>query len=259
MKYCLIGYPINRSLSPYIHKRIGEMTNTEIDYCLEEKKEFSCEYLKERYNGFNVTVPFKEKIIPFLDRTEKEAENAGSVNTVKFENGQLTGYSTDGRGFITDFRLKTNSDFTGKKVCILGTGGAEKALSYEIRKENPEYIIYFSKSRKGKNIFSYEEKSMAKECDIIINTAPVGLYDSISLLEYEDFRKDQTVYDLIYGKKTEFLCLAEKAGAKIIGGLGMLVWQAVLSEEIWQNIKIDENVSRNIIGELAEIYEKTDT
>lgn len=221
----------------------------DINYTLEPCEKPDIEYLKEKYDGFNVTIPFKEIITEFIDIFGQEAKETGSVNTVTNNNGILTGRSTDGEGFARDFMRVFSEDFCNKNVCILGTGGAAKAISYAIKKQNPKSLIYMSRKKKGENIFTYSQKEILKNCQIVINATPVGMADNSCLLDEEDFHKDMYVYDLIYGRKTEFLKRGEKKGAGVSHGLGMLVYQAVLSEEIWHNIKISEKICENIIGE----------
>lgn len=250
MKFCLIGKNIEYSFSPLIHRKIGEKTGLNIQYSIESCQCPNIDYLRENYDGFNVTVPFKEKIIPYVNNLYGEAEKSGSVNTVLCKN--LSAYSTDGKGFLLDFERLTDSDFCGKKVCILGCGGAAKALGYAISEQNPEYIVYFSRNKKGQNIFPYSEKEIIKDCHVIINTTPVGQNDDRSVFRSEDLEKNTILYDLIYSKKTQLIKEAEKAGAKAFGALGMLVFQAILSQEIWHNTEISRKTGLEIIEELTK-------
>lgn len=244
----LIGNPISHSLSPIIHKKISEYLNENINYKLEECEKINIDYLKENYDCFNVTMPFKKKIIPYINELSNRSKIIKSVNCVKNEKGILKGESTDGKGFVEAFKIKFNEVFENKNICIIGTGGSGKSLAFEIEKEGPKNIFYLSKSQKGKNIFSYNDLSFLEDCDIIINASPLGFINDES--PCDDFFENQIVCDLIYGKKTKFLKEAYKKNCRLMDGLGMLVFQAIYSWEFWFNIKIDKRVGIKIWSEL---------
>ena len=225
-QYCLIGYPLSHSLSPLIHKKIVDILGLKINYLLMPCKEIDINSLKE-FDGFNVTMPHKETIIPYLDNITETAKNIHSVNTVKVEEGKFIGHSTDGEGFIRDFFRVFNTDFYNKNICILGTGATSRAISDKIRKQCPKNIYYLSRSKEGKNIFPYNQRDIIKDCQIIINTTPTGMYDDNCLLDENDINENMLVYDVIYNKKTPLISLSERANAKAQGGFGMLIYQAV--------------------------------
>ena len=252
MKYCLIGNPINHSLSPKIHFILGKEFNFPIEYSLEEGEKINIEYLKENYAGFNVTMPFKETIIPFIHELSNISQKIKSVNTVKVSQGKLIGHSTDGEGFVKDFKRAFNTDFYNKKVCILGTGGTCKAISYSIKEQNPKYLIFYSTTKTGENIFSYKDQDLIKDCNVIINTTPVGMKENKCVLDQNIFQKNMLVYDVIYNQKTLFLDYAQKQGAKICDGFGMLLYQGALSEMFWFEENRDEKIIHKLIGERYE-------
>ena len=130
----------------------------------------------------------------------------------------------------------------------MGTGGTAKSISYAIKKENPKNIFYLSRNKKGNNIFSYNDKTFLNECNVIINTTPVGMVENKCLLDKSDINKNMLLYDVIYNKNTEFLRLGKTVGAKTSNGFGMLVFQGLLSQEFWNNTKIDLNICKEIIG-----------
>jgi shikimate dehydrogenase len=196
------------------------------------------EILKNNPNikGLNVTIPYKETIIPYLDKLSKKATIIGAVNTIKFtKSGKLKGYNSDWYGFkkaIAPF-LKNHH----KKALILGTGGASKAIAYALDQMN---ITYSFVSRiANTNTISYEllNETTFENHQIIINTTPLGTFPNTNefpMLPYSFFTSNHIAFDLIYNpEKTKFLERAEKNGATIVNGHSMLVHQAEKSWEIW--------------------------
>ena len=188
-----------------------------------------------KINGLNVTIPYKEKIIPYLDKIDKSASEIGAVNTIAKKNNKLIGYNTDFVGFINSF--KNNLNFNN--ALILGTGGASKAVQYALNIKK----INFDIASRQKNIKykSYKKiNESLKEYDLIINTTPIGTYPNISekpKLNYSLLSEKHFCYDLIYNpKKSSFLLECEKKGAKTINGLEMLQSQAEESWKIWNSM-----------------------
>lgn len=186
--------------------------------------------------GLNITIPYKEAVIPFLDKLSKKASKIGAVNTIKItKSGKLKGYNSDWYGFkkaIEPF-LKNHH----KKALILGTGGASKAIAYALDQMN---ITYSFVSRVANaNTISYEllNQTTFENHQIIINTTPLGTFPDVSefpFLPYSFFTSNHIAFDLIYNpEKTQFLKRAEKNGATIINGHSMLVHQAEKSWQIW--------------------------
>lgn len=186
--------------------------------------------------GLNVTIPYKESIIPYLDKLSPEAEAIGAVNTIKVnKNKELIGYNTDFYGFKQS--LKPLLINTHKAALILGTGGASKAIKYALDEWNIE-SIFVSRSRK-KNAICYNELSqeIINHHKIIINTTPLGTFPNIESypdLPYSFFTKEHLLYDLTYNpSETTFMKKGAKYGAKTINGYNMLVKQAEKAWEIW--------------------------
>ncbi|MFS4469390.1 shikimate dehydrogenase family protein [Maribacter sp. 2210JD10-5] len=187
--------------------------------------------------GLNVTIPYKEAVIPFLDELEPSAKIIGAVNTIKVEKGKLTGYNTDAYGFqksLEPFLKKQH-----KKALILGTGGASKAIAFILKELN---ISYRFVSRSGKNSgFTYEALNPEIMSDylLIINCSPLGTFPNIEdkpQIPYETITQDHLFFDLIYNpEKTTFLKEGEIKGATICNGLKMLELQAEKSWEIWNS------------------------
>lgn len=186
--------------------------------------------------GLNVTIPYKEAIIPFLDGLSENARQIGAVNTVKIDpDGKLTGHNTDYFGFLQS--LKPLLKDPHKKALILGTGGAAKAIAFglkEIRIDSE-----FVSRQSGEHTISYADltKQSFEEHQIIINCTPLGTSPKIELspdIPYHFFTPNHIAFDLIYNpEKTEFLKKAEEKGAVLKNGYEMLVFQAEKAWEIW--------------------------
>lgn len=187
--------------------------------------------------GLNVTIPYKEQIIPYLDRLDKKALEIGAVNTIAIsQSKQLIGYNTDCYGFKNSIKpfLKPHH----KRALILGTGGASKAVAYTLKELNFSFD-YVSRTSNNLAKFSYSDltKSIINTHQIIINCSPVGTYPNINNcpnIPYEGISKDHLLYDLIYNPlQTKFLAYGESKGAKTCNGLKMLELQANKAWEIW--------------------------
>ncbi|WP_442267137.1 shikimate dehydrogenase family protein [Tenacibaculum sp. ZS6-P6] len=187
--------------------------------------------------GMNVTIPYKEEIIPFLDKVDKKAKKIGAVNTIKIsKKGKLKGYNTDYYGFKNS--LKPLLKEKHKKALILGTGGASKAIAYALKKLNIEYAFV---SRKAKNeaMFSYNDlnKTVVEDHLVIINCTPLGTSPNITQkpnIPYQYIGEHHILYDLIYNPaESAFLKSGKENGATIKNGLQMLELQAEKAWEIW--------------------------
>ncbi|MCA0132105.1 shikimate dehydrogenase family protein [Winogradskyella alexanderae] len=186
--------------------------------------------------GLNVTIPYKEQIIPYLDKVSKKAQKIGAVNTIRIKNKKIIGYNTDYYGFkksITPHLTKYH-----KNALILGTGGASKAIAYALEKLQIEYdFVSRNKTQKVKYQYSDLTPELIRLYKIIINCTPVGTYPNVDQcpnIPYEGITSSHILYDLIYNpERTKFLQFGEMKGAAIINGLQMLELQAEKSWEIW--------------------------
>ncbi|WP_298556207.1 shikimate dehydrogenase [uncultured Algibacter sp.] len=191
----------------------------------------------EGIKGLNVTIPYKEQVIPFLDKINKKAKAIGAVNTIKItKKGKLVGYNTDYYGFKNT--LKPYIEPQHKKALILGTGGASKAIAYALSKMGIDYQ-YVSRTLKEGIGFSYDtlnEKDI-NDHQIIINCTPLGTFPNIEecpKIPYSAINENHILFDLIYNpEETKFLQQGKKNGATIINGLNMLRLQAEKSWSIW--------------------------
>lgn len=265
--YGLIGKKLGHSFSPQIHNVIFKKLNISGLYNLYEVNE---ENLKQKIDelkvldvkGLNVTIPYKVNVMQYLDVISTPARKIGAVNTIEFNNGVLTGYNTDYNGFGATLKnFKVNIE--NKRALILGTGGASKAVSTYLIDNGIMDVIYVSRNIEkisenlmGLRIISYDDASKINNGDIIINCTPCGMYPNVNAcpINKKLLYNFSTAVDLIYNpEKTIFLKQAEEIGLQTISGLYMLVAQAVASQEIWQNISINNE----IVSKVFEIIKKT--
>lgn len=190
--------------------------------------------------GLNVTIPYKEDVIPFLDKVNKKAKAIGAVNTIKItKKGKLVGYNTDCYGFKKSLKpaLKPHH----KKALILGTGGASKAIAYSLKELGIEYS-YVSRTASKNVQFTYNAltEAIVKEHQIIINCTPLGTFPNVNdcpNIPYQGITKKHILFDLIYNpEQTKFLNHGKTKNATTINGLNMLKFQAEKAWSIW-NLK----------------------
>ncbi|MEW6417871.1 MAG: shikimate dehydrogenase [Nitrospirota bacterium] len=258
----LFGYPVEHTLSPAMHNAAFKALG--LDYCYvpfpvhPDHLEDAVKAIRAlNLCGVNVTVPHKEKVIPLLDEINEEASFIGAVNTIVNSGGRLTGYNTDGRGFIQSL-LERSISFKGKNVLIIGAGGASRAISYylsqntkalylyDIDKEKIEKLVNDLKNTRN-NVSSIEDTACLERFHIIINATPLG-WKKEDPLPFDTSRliPDQIICDLIY-KKTQLLKSASKKGCVTLNGLGMLLWQGVFASELWTGKRPPVEVMHNAL------------
>jgi len=253
----LLGYPIKHSFSPTMHNAAFKVLGIKAEYRLFEKKpkeltDFFKKLRSGSIRGVNVTIPYKEEVLRYLDELSQEAELIGAVNTILVKSESLIGYNTDGSGFILSLRKEARIDPQDKKIVIIGAGGASRAISVHLAQEKAENIILSDivpdKAEKlasyiRKNISRVKVSAVKKEelnsgvrtADILINATPVGMKPDDPLpIDPRILHPRLLVCDLIYNPpKTRLLIEAEKIGAKTLNGLGMLLYQGALAFTIW--------------------------
>lgn len=226
-KYYLLGEKLSHSYSAVIHSFFG------LDYSLRElPPEKLSEFVKSRkFDGLNVTIPYKKSIVPLLDEVDGIAEKTGAVNTVLNKNGKLIGYNTDYYGM--KYALEAAKiTLKGKDVLILGSGGAgivAEKLAIDEGAASVEIV-----SRKGK--LNYENIYDREKTQVIINATPVGTFPFAdgAACDVSRFKNLEGAFDCVYNPfRSKFVLDAEKIGARACGGLTMLVAQAIYSEKIW--------------------------
>lgn len=241
--YGLIGKRLTYSFSPKYFKEKFEKENIincqYLAFELDEIEDFK-KFLEEKSSirGINVTIPYKQSIIPFLDELSLESLEIGAVNTIQFYENKLIGHNTDVIGFEQSLLslLKPHH----KNAFILGTGGASKAVQFVLNKLSIPFTLISRKKEKNTLLYSELSSKIIQENALIINTTPIGmehLDSEIPEIPLEAISNKHLVYDLIYNpEKTHLLQEAEKKGATIKNGLEMLQLQAEASWEIWNKL-----------------------
>lgn len=254
MEYGLIGEKLGHSFSKDIHNLIGNY-----DYILKEipKEELTAFMTKKDFKGINVTIPYKQDVIPFLDYIDPKAEEIGAVNTIVNKNGKLYGYNTDFFG-LKNLILANNIELNEKKVLILGTGGTSKTALAVARDLGAKEIYKVSRT-KSETTISYEE-ACEKHCDaeVILNTTPVGMFpkNDASPIDISAFKNLQGAIDAIYNPlRTNFILSAKNKAIKASGGLYMLVIQAVVASEFFFDTKYPESLGNSIFKKILSSKE----
>ncbi len=236
-KYGLIGYPLTYTFSPsYFAAKFEEKGIIDAEYKSYplEKIEGVQDLIDEGLSGFNVTIPYKEQIIPYLDELSDAAKIIGAVNTVDIIDGKLIGHNTDVYGLENSLYTLIDGACVDKAL-ILGTGGASKACQYVLDQLGIDYRLV-SRNHKYLTYDQLNQEVMA-EHTLIINTTPLGTspeVDSCPDIPYEHISNSHFIFDLVYNPpKSLFLARAEEQGAAIMNGLSMLHDQANKSWRIW--------------------------
>jgi len=246
MKYALIGEKLSHSYSKTIHGKMG------LDYSLVELKREDVKdfVLSCPFDGFNVTVPYKKEVIPYLDDISPEAKSANAVNTVKIKDGKKIGYNTDIAGMRYMIR-SSGVKLKDKVVMILGSGGTSGTARALCALDGAKKVYVVSRSGE----INYDNCYSYQDAEIIINATPVGTYPNVdgNLLDLKKFDNLLGVYDCVYNPwKTKLLQQAETQGIPFSGGLPMLVTQAIKAEEIWLDKDLSDNIPA-LIKELSDI------
>ena len=242
-KFGLVGKGIDYSFSRgyFASKfKVEKLDHTYVNFDLKNISEFDSIFkTSDDIKGLNVTIPYKESVIPYLDKLNKRAKKIGAVNTIKHsKKGKLIGYNTDYYGFKKSLQphLKNHHN----KALILGTGGASKAIAYALKKLNIEYH-FVSRSKKSGVTFTYSELDEAtiKDHLIIVNCSPLGTFPNINAcpnIPYSGITNEHILYDLIYNpEETKFLSIGNSKNCTTINGKRMLELQAEKSWEIWNS------------------------
>lgn len=246
IKYGCIGEVLGHSFSKEIHNLLADYEYELLEIGREELGAFMKAH---SFKAINVTIPYKEAVMPYLDYIDGAAREIGAVNTVVNQNGALYGYNTDFYG-MEMLLAHAGVNLSGKKVVILGTGGTSKTAMAVAKHEGAREIIRVSRSSKEDAISYGELYSLHTDAEIIINTTPVGMYPNTasSPIEIERFQKLSGVIDAVYNPlRTTLIEAARKKGIPAEGGLYMLVAQGVRASEIFLDVKYRDT-------ELERIY-----
>ncbi len=276
----LLGYPLDHSLSPKIHQSALHACGIQGSYSLfpiapESQSEIKDLLRRIRTGdilGINVTIPFKETVIPLLDKLTPTAESIGAVNTIFLDHGTLTGDNTDAPGFITDlyhqFDLSHYRPNPSRTALVLGAGGSARAVTYALINDGWQVTLSSRRPDQAKALVSQFPKHMNRlsvcqysidvleplvsSFDLVVNTTPVGMAPSIDATPWLtglSFPRHAFVYDLVYNPRETKLTLdSRSAGLRAVTGLGMLVEQAALAFNIWTG----QDVPRSVLLEKME-------
>jgi len=243
MQFGLIGKKLSHSFSKkYFEEKfvtLGLNSYSYNNFELENIKEFpSLIQANPDLSGLNVTVPYKEEVMPYLNEISEEAKIIGAVNCIKIMNGKTKGYNTDEFGFR--FSIKPFLEPKHNRALIFGTGGSSKAVAYALKSIGVEYyFLTSSDTKKAPNTFFYSELNpvILKQFLLLVNCTPLGMFPNSNeapAIPYEQITPDHLTYDLIYNpEETLFLRKCREQGAITINGLSMLKLQAEKSWEIW--------------------------
>jgi len=283
----LIGSPTKHSISPYFQQAALDYYHFDIRYetweTNPEKLEAVVAGLREPQNlGANVTVPYKEVVLPLLDEVDDMAGSIGAVNTIVKRDDTLLGFNTDAHGFIRSLRQEGHFNPEGKRVVVLGAGGVARAVCFALLREKVSSLTITNRtpvraSTLASSLESYMTEAGLKtelttlpwqsltsagafaRCHLMVNCTTMGMkhssHEGKSPLSIEMIPKGALIYDLVYNPyPTPLLQLAQKAGANILGGLAMLVYQGAASFELWMGKKAPVDVmldkaKKALIGE----------
>ncbi len=253
MRYGLIGEKLGHSYSKIIHEKLADYT---YDLIPLTKEEFNPFMEKKDFTAINVTIPYKQEVIPYLDELNPLAKEIGAVNTIVNRNGHYIGYNTDFYGFR--YMLVHNQiDISGKKCLILGTGGTSHTVHAVLKYLGAGKIYIVSRTDKDETTISYERCYQEhKDAQVIVNTTPVGMYPNVdaSPLDLDGFTKCEAVVDAIFNPlKTKLALQAESLNIKAVTGLEMLVAQAKQAIEYFLDRELADEVIEQTYLELLEV------
>lgn len=269
-RYAVMGNPIGHSLSPQIHNAFAAETKQQLSYSamLVELGQFAqavSSFFNADGKGLNVTVPFKQEAWDLAEELSEEAEIAGAVNTLfKDQNGRLQGYNTDGIGLIRDIKNNHESRLEGKKILVLGAGGATRGILLPLLREQPLHLCIANRTSSKAEALAvlFEEHGDLSSSgldeldgmkfDWIINASSASLQGELPPLTPEMLNAGAACYDLMYAKEETVFCQwARQAGAlKVMDGIGMLVEQAAESFYLWRGVRPE---TANLIQTIKKI------
>ncbi|MEE0914399.1 MAG: shikimate dehydrogenase [Ruminococcus sp.] len=276
-KFAVIGHPIGHTMSPFIHTRLFALSGIEAEYT---KLDIAPENLASEYkntlsklDGYNITIPHKQNIIPLIDKIDDKAKMYGSVNTVSNKDGIATGYTTDPDGFLK--ALEAAGIVLNGRIVIVGCGGVARTMAYEIvlkklpllfavRKEDVEIVKALCNEIRntviGADVSHCLIEELSGDIDVLINATPLGMYPKVDSQPVKDevINRSANVFDVVYNPlETVLIQKALANGSKAVGGMSMLVWQAVVSQQKWNGLTFDNaDIAKLIIDSAEELKNK---
>lgn len=284
-KAAVVGHPIGHTMSPFIHGRLFQLEGIPFTYQVMDVPQLEAAVPALRgLDCFNVTIPHKSAILPFLDGVEEKARRFGSVNTVQVVKGKMTGYTTDGLGCRK--ALEDHGVYLGGELLLLGNGGAARAIAFEavqsregasltiacressfqkaqaLAEELLDYAASLKNKRFAARAVTYPQLERETDrYDLLLNATSVGMHPhpGVSPVSGEVVSRCQAVFDAVYNpEQTELLRLASEAGATLVGGMEMLVYQAVAAHEIWYGTRFQtrdlQALCRDAQEELSRLF-----
>lgn len=262
-RYAVFGNPIGHSKSPRIHALFAAQTGQDMSYeaILAEKDGFAraIEDFRARHRagarGANVTVPFKEDAFRLATTRTPRAEAAGAVNTLSFEAGEIRGDNTDGAGLVRDLKHNLGCDPAGRRILLLGAGGAARGVILPLLLESPAELLIANRSEETAARLALEFSRLpgcavgikpdstgfgglaGRSFDLVINATSAGLSGAVLPLPTSVFATRCIAYEMVYGRETPFMAQARVAGARVADGLGMLVEQAAEAFCVWRGVR----------------------
>ena len=259
-RYAVIGNPIAHSKSPQIHAVFAKQTRQAMHYeailsPLDGFGETVNNLITQGYKGANVTVPFKFEAFNLCDELSARAEAAGAVNTLTFEHGNIKGDNTDGAGLVSDIVNNLKIPLQGKRILLVGAGGAAQGVLLPLIAQNPTSILIANRGlEKAQKLVKHVTKNAAchitacdfvtlnqpflqQPFDVVINATSASLNDASLPISDEVFGVKTTAYDMMYGRETPFMAQARANGAQVADGLGMLVEQAAEAFYLWRGVR----------------------
>ena len=271
----LIGYPLGHSVSPPMQQAAFDHYRLDFRYEAWEAEPAQIGAVIERVRqpstlGANITIPYKETVMPMLDELDELARQIGAVNTIVNREGRLTGYNTDAEGFVQALRQMGGFEPAGKRAVLIGAGGAARAVSFALARAGVRSLaltdivtertqaLFSSLKPLGveTHIIEPEDKSLKaalSNCDLAVNCTPVGMKHSAtegqSPLKAELIPKEALIYDVVYNPiETKLILDARARGARTVGGLAMLVYQGAKAFELWTGHDAPRDVMTDAVG-----------
>ncbi len=268
----IVGHPLDHSVSVPMH--MSAIFTLGIDYVYlsfdilpENLSHAIGQFKRENIKGFNVTIPYKETIMPYLDDIDERASRIGAVNTINNESGRLKGYNTDGTGYLTSLREQTGFDPRGKQVLLIGAGGAAHAVAYALLEAGAGHLTIANRTREHADMLCrhlgvYFPGGLLRsigmdeinegdhtQSDLVVNTTSIGMKGAGDItMDVTGLGKHAVVSDIVYNPlETGFLKRARAAGLAIHDGAGMLVHQGAESFRLWTGLRPPVDVMRQAV------------
>lgn len=253
-RYAVIGHPVAHSKSPQIHRRFAAQTGQDLSYValpapLDGFAATVRGFIAEGGCGLNVTVPFKEEAFQLATRLSERAQAAGAVNTLSLQQDEILGDNTDGAGLVRDLGSNLNLPIQGKRILLLGAGGAARGCLLPLWQEQPACLVVANRtaSKAVALAQAFHPRAKIQGCgfdelsglsfDLIINATSAGLSSAALEIPAGVFASGSLAYDMLYGRQTPFMAQARAAGAQVSDGLGMLIEQAAEAFWLWRGLR----------------------